>query len=641
MRSLISLRTASARRCDSFLRNSLTLGLGRHPIMNDEPSDPPVSRHAPPSANAIAEGVGAAPGIAIGPLHVYDTTTPEVRRTHVESDEVDEEIDRFDEAIQQAKDALNTVQSVAQDHLDPDGEAIFEVQGMMLRDEEVMQAVRQRIRDEHESAPQALRVVLRRHKRRLEDSDDEYLRQRAADLDELRNRLLRLLQQGEAVASIEPDSIVVADRLSTAEVIRFSQHGMLGCVTAQGGRTSHVSIIARALNVPAMVGVEGLLDVAADHQRAILDGHRGQLLLGPNDETLEIYRRRQTQHQSLRAESDSAPNQPTETVDGRQIVVRANVEFRETLNSLRGYGAEGIGLLRTEMLFLGREETATEKEQLEVYRTAAEQTGDHGATIRLLDLGGDKLLPTAQHQDNPFLGWRGIRVLLDRQEELLRPQIRALLRANTHGTLRVMLPMVTHLDEVHEVRSIVGEEADRLAADGVDHDPDLPIGIMVEVPSVALQAEAFSEVSDLMSIGTNDLTQYVLAVDRGNDLVADRFDALHPAVLRLVKHTVEAGEKKDIPVSLCGEIAGEAYAAPILIGLGLDVLSASPPFLPRLRTLLGEITYQDAKVLAETACAAADAEAVRRIAHEWIDQHVDTLNFDGAESPLIGTEGLE
>ncbi len=608
--------------------------------MNDDPSDTSASRYATSSANAVVSGVGAAPGIAIGAVQLYHATTREVRRTHVGSGEVDDEIDLFDEAIQQAKDDLNKVRSVAQEHLDPDSEAIFEAQAMMLRDEEIVQEVRHRIRDERESAPQALRAILRGYRERLENSDDEYLRQRADDLEELRDRLLRVLQRGKAVASLESDSIIVADRLSTADLIRFNQHGILGCVTAQGGRTSHVSIIARALNVPAVVGAEGALDVAADHDRAILDGRRGQLLLEPDDGTLERYRRRQSQRQAVPAESGPARDQSTKTVDGRRIVVRANVEFREMLDTFKDYGPEGIGLMRTEMLFLEGQDV-TEEQQFDVYRQAAEQTGEHGATIRLLDLGGDKLFPTAQPQDNPFLGWRGIRILLDRQEELLRPQIRALLRANSHGTLRVMLPMVTRLDEVREVRSLIGEETDRLATEGVDHDPDLPIGIMVEVPSVALQAEAFAEVSDFLSIGTNDLTQYVLAVDRGNDLVADQFDALHPAVLRLVKQTVEAGETNGIPVSLCGEIASDAHAAPILVGLGLDVLSAPPPSLPRLRGLLRQIAYEDANALAEEARAAPDAAAVRCLAREWIGRHLDAEYVRDADRPLDGTERVE
>lgn len=607
--------------------------------MNDDPSDASAHRTAPPSAEAIVDGVGASPGIVSGAVHRYHATTPEVRRDHVEPDEVDDEIALLDQAIQQAGDQLEKVQSLAQERLDPDCEAIFEAQAMMLRDEEILQAIRQRIRDELESASHALHAVLHEHRRRLKDSDEEYLRQRAGDLKELENRLLRALERGQVATSIDPNSIVVADRLTAADVLRFSQHGMLGFVTARGGHTSHVSIIARALNVPAVVGATGALDAATDHAPVILDGVRGRLIVHPEDETRELYRRRRAQQQSPADGQAPLAERPTETTDGHPITLRANVEFGETLDTLGGYGAAGIGLMRTEMLFLrGRDQALTQEEQFDVYRRAAEETGKHGATIRLLDLGGDKLLPVAQQEDNPFLGWRGIRLLLDRPEELLRPQVRALLRANAHGTLRVMLPMVTQLDEVRRVRSLVDQEADRLAADGREHDADLPIGIMAEVPSVALQAEAFAEVADFISIGTNDLTQYVLAVDRGNDRVADRFDALHPAVLGLIKRLVEAGRSTGTPVSLCGEIASDAYAVPILVGLGLDALSAPPPYLPAVKRVLTEIAYEDAKALAEDACAAPDAQTVRRNTREWVGRRIDPARVHVGGASQNGTD---
>lgn len=607
--------------------------------MNDDSSDTSSLRNATPSAEVIVDGVAASPGIVSGAVHRYNATTPEVRRDHVEPDEVDDEIALLDQAIQQATDELEKVQSVAQDRLDPDSEAIFEAQAMMLRDEEILQAIHQRIRDQHESAPHALHSVLHEHRKRLEDSDKEYLRQRAGDLKELEHRLLRGLERGQVATSIEPNSIVVAERLTAADVLRFSQHGMLGFVTVRGGHTSHVSIIARALNVPAVVGATGALDAVADQAPVILDGFRGRMIVHPEDKTRELYRRRRTQQQSLAEGQDSLTDRPAETTDGHLITLRANVEFGETLDTLGDHGAEGIGLMRTEMLFLkGRDQALTEEEQFDVYRRAAEQTGEHGASIRLLDLGGDKLLPGAQQEDNPFLGWRGIRLLLDRPEELLRPQVRALLRASAHGTLRLMVPMVTQLDDVRRVRSLVETEADRLAAEGREHDADLPIGIMAEVPSVALQAEAFAEVADFMSIGTNDLTQYVLAVDRGNDRVADRFDALHPAVLGLIKRIVEAGRSTGTPVSLCGEIASDAYAVPILVGLGLDVLSAPPPYLPAVKRVLTEIAYEDAKELAEEACAAPDAQTVRRKTREWVGRRIDSAHVQDGDPSRNGTE---
>jgi phosphotransferase system enzyme I (PtsI) len=289
--------------------------------------------------------------------------------------------------------------------------------------------------------------------------------------------------------------------------------------------------------------------------------------------------------------------------------------------------------MRTEVFFLsGTGEPLGEDEQVEVYCKAAEASGKHGATIRLFDLGGDKMLPFAQEEGNPFLGWRGIRVLLDRAQDLLRPQIRALLRANREGRIRVLLPMVTHLDEVHRVRSIVEEESEALRAEGIPHDPDLSLGVMVEVPAVALQATLFADAVDFLSIGTNDLTQYVLAVDRGNDRVADRYDALHPAVLELIERTVRAGRATETPTALCGEVAGDVYALPILLGLGLDTLSVSPPYLPAVKHIVSQTSLAEAEGLAEEALAAPDAGTVRHRSRDWCKERYSSDFFAGPEA---------
>lgn len=587
-------------------------------------SDAPLSENrepeAAPSTERVVEGIGVAPGISIGTVHRYHVDAPEVDRTHVAEEDVEEELALFADALDRVEQEFSKIRSVAEEQLETDEEAILQAQQMMLRDDEVLACVRRRIREEHESAAYALSSVLREHRRRLETSADDYLRERAGDLKELETRLLQSLQRGRTAQTIEPNSIVVAERLTAADVIRFGRHGMLGCVTSRGGETSHVSIIARALNVPAIAGAEGVTTAVSDHDPVILDGHTGRLIVHPSAETLERYREQRARRQSLREAQDDRPEGPTHTTDGQRITLRANVDFGETLDVLDRYGAEGIGLMRTEVFFLsGTGEPLAEDEQVDVYCKAAEAAGEHGATIRLFDLGGDKMLPFAQEEGNPFLGWRGIRVLLDRAQDLLRPQIRALLRANREGRIRVLLPMVTHLDEVHRVRSIVEEEAESLSAEGIPHDPDLSLGVMVEVPAVALQASLFAEAVDFLSIGTNDLTQYVLAVDRGNDRVADRYDALHPAVLELIQRSVKAGRATGTPVALCGEVAGDVYALPILLGLGIDTLSVSPPYLPAVKHIVAQTSLTEAEALADEVLAAPDAGTVRRRSREWCD----------------------
>jgi phosphotransferase system enzyme I (PtsI) len=597
--------------------------------MNEPTSDSSEDTGVPSGGERVIEGAGASPGVAIGAVHLHVTSPPAVERDRVAPDEVDDELALLDEALARARDDLARVRSVAKDTLGADGEAIFEAQALMLDDDELLRAVRSRIQEEHASAARAIASVLEAHRERLADSDDPYLRERAHDLDELEARLLRTLRRGAATPSIQSGSIVVADRLTAADVIRFNQHGMRGCATARGGPTSHVAIIARALQLPAVVGVDGATDAVEGRDRAIVDGDRGRIVVRPTPDTVRRYKRAWGRA-SRKGAQGKGRGRRLATADGHRVTLQANIEFDEALDQLDESGAAGIGLLRTEMLLLSdREGPLDEQEQVRVYRRAAAAAGDHGATIRLLDLGGDKLLPVAEQENNPFLGWRGVRVLLDRPDELLRPQIRALLRANAHGPIRVLLPMVTHLDEVRRVRAVVTEEAERLSAHGTEHDADLPMGVMVEVPAVALQAHVFSEHVDFLSIGTNDLTQFVLAIDRGNERVADRFDALHPAVLDLVRRTVEAAQATDTPVALCGEVAGDAEALPILLGLGLHTLSLAPPTLPSARRLIRQIERAAAEELAAAACADPDAATVRQRARGWLREHVG----DGALRP--------
>ena len=599
--------------------------------MSDASSHPGSESTHTAAAERILSGIGVAPGIAIGTIYCHNPERPTVSRTQIDPGDVEAELSLLDAALERAEQELATVHSVADDRLDDDGEAILAAQEMMLRDEEVLGPVRRRIEEQHESAARALVTVLEGHRRRLEDSQDEYLRERAGDLQELETRLLRALDRRKTAAQIDPSSIVVADHLSATDVIRFSEHGMLGFVTARGGETSHVSIVARALNLPAVVGVDDVLASVPSRATAIIDGHRGRLVVAPSADTVEWYRKRRARHEALRHQQEKSAADVLTTADGHPVTLQATVDFGATLDDFDQTAADGIGLMRTEVLLLeGEPEPISEARQVELYRSAAERAGPAGATIRLLDLGGDKVLPYATTEENPFLGWRGLRVLLDRPDELLRPQLRALLRANRHGALRVLLPMVTHLDEVHRVQALLTEEAQRLEDAGVPHDAALPVGAMVEVPSVALQADLFAEAVDFLSIGTNDLTQYVLAVDRGNDRVANRYDALHPAVLALVRRTIEAGQATDTPVALCGEVAADVFAVPLLLGLGLDTLSVPPPYLSMVRYVVAETPRADAEALAEDLLRAPDAGTVRRRIRNWCDEHLDADLFPDA-----------
>ena len=593
---------------------------------------PPATGPNGPGASAeerVLEGTGAAPGIAIGTAYCYDASVPDVRRRSIEEREVEAELDLLSTALERAEQELETIQAFAPDALEVDTEAILEAQALMLRDEEFLQAIRGRVREEQASAGRAVTEVLEAQREKLKQSDDPYFRDRTEDFVDLEKRILRCLRRGKVAASIETHSIVVAEELTATDLLRFSRHNLLGCVTAVGGATSHLSIVAKALNLPLLVGAPDAVEAVHSGALVVLDGDEGRLVLNPEPETLDQYRQRQKEREAQAWAGDIRFDEPVRTADGRSVTLRANIGLETELELLAPYGADGVGLLRTELFFLAEGGgSLSEDHQAEIYQSVAEATGEDGATIRLLDLGGDDRLPQLRagpREDNPFLGWRGIRVLLDRPDELLRPQLRALLRANRHGELRVLLPMVTDLDEVRRTQSLLDEEADRLAAKGIPSDPDLPLGIVVEVPAAALQAHAFAEHVDFFSIGTNDLTQYTLAVDRGNDRVATRHSALHPAVLGLILRTVEAGRMSGCPVEVCGEVAADVQAVPLLLGLGVDTLSVSPQYLPAVQRMVRAVSYADTKSLARWALEATDAETVRDRIQEWVDTHVSSI----------------
>ena len=590
----------------------------------------------------IVEGIGAAPGTAMGTAYRHDASVPDVRRDPVSADEVEGELERLANAVQRAEQELETLQALSPASLTDDSGAIFEAQALMLRDDELLGAIRDRIREKQLPAGAAVQEVVGAHRTRLEGSDDAHLRTGADDLRDLERRLLRALQRTERGTTVHARSIVVADTLSPTDLLRFDRHDLRGAVTAKGGPTSHVAIVAKALNVPLLVGVGEALETVASGDRLILDGTEGRMIVRPAPETVDDYRSRASAASRSTSATEDVPDRPPRTTDGRAVTLRANVGLEAELDLLDAYGADGIGLLRTELMMQADADVnaITEEQQVQAYRRVAEAAGAAGATIRLFDLGGDargSRLPPQAREDNPFLGWRGIRVLLDRPDELLRPQLRALLRANRHGTLRVLLPMVTDLSDVRRVRQILEEEADRLANQGVAHDPDLPLGVMVEVPAVALRAQAFTDLVDFFSIGTNDLTQYVLAVDRGNEQVGTRHDALHPAVLGLLLRVVEAGRMARCPVEVCGEIASDVQAVPVLIGLGLDTLSVAPPSLAAVRRMVQSVEYEAAKDLARDVLQADDAQGARRQAREWIEARRSSHGTGPPDDRAAGT----
>ncbi len=564
------------------------------------------------------KGIGVAPGIAIGPVYLYTREAFDVEERRVEASEVAAELERFEEAVVKSERELRKIGMVTREKLGDESASIFDAQMLMLRDESVYHEITDRIRNEHFNADYAVFDVLDRYRQRLLASDSDYMRERAHDLHDVQDRIVRHLRRGKILSEVDHNSIVVAENLTAADVILFSRRNILGCAMDFGGATSHVSIMARALNLPAVVGMHGITEVVHSGDLIVLDGHNGRVVVNPTPETLAAARAQHEEYKQRLEDQKTLTPLVSETLDGRRVHLRMNAEFKEECDLLAEVGAEGIGLFRTEMQFLVKGRlTFSEEDQYKLYHEVVDRVAPAPTTFRVLDLGGDKVLPLAHREQNPFLGWRGIRILLDKPD-LFLPQLRSILRASAHGPVRILLPMITTISEVHRFKEMLKEAQADLRKQGLHFDPHTPIGIMVEVPSVVLCADCFAAEVDFFSIGSNDLTQYALAVDRGNDLVSPLYAELHPAVLRLIELTVAAAEKHHISVGLCGELAADPQAAPILIGLGIRELSMAPRFLPEVKRMVRNLTFEDARKLAQKALQAQEASQVVGIVQEWM-----------------------
>ncbi|MDT0632535.1 phosphoenolpyruvate--protein phosphotransferase [Rubrivirga sp. S365] len=588
----------------------------------------PISPNGAGRDELRVEGIGVAPGVTVGEAYLYAGGGYQAEPEHLDADAVEAELGRFERAVARSERELKKVGLVARQKLGAGSAGIFDAQALILRDPQFYDAVAERIRDGRQGAGWAVQSVMEALRRRLESSPSAALRERAADFLDVQDRVLRNLQQGRAVSRIDRDRVVVAERLSAADVLLFSRHGVLAVVMDFGGPTSHVAIMARALGVPAVVSLHGLAGRVEAGDTVVVDGFSGTVTVRPTGETRAAAEAKAERFARLSEDRAEVAAAPSETRDGHAVALQANVEFREEFPLLHEYGAEGIGLFRTEMLFLTQGRALDEAQQHRVYRDAVVAAAPHAVTFRLLDLGGDKVLPMSRREANPALGWRGLRILLDKPD-LLRPQLRALLRAAVEAPdaapPRVLLPMVSGLEEVRQFRRVYQETCDALAAEGVAHRPDLPLGIMVEVPSVALLAATFARHVDFFSVGTNDLTQFALAVDRGNDLVAGLYHELHPAVLGLVRQTVEAAGGAGIPVSVCGEVAADPRVTPLLVGLGVTSLSASPAYLSLVKRVLRAFTLDEAQDLARRALRQPDAASVGRLLDYFLACHNQDL----------------
>jgi phosphoenolpyruvate-protein phosphotransferase (PTS system enzyme I) len=560
-------------------------------------------------------GLGVSPGCAVGPAHVIQWGLPDVPERVVSPDDIDGEIGRLRSAVNTVKEHLQNLAERARDRAGPEEAKIFDAQIMMLEDADFLAGVERLIRENRISAEQAFEYKTLEMRALWAQSESALLKQRRADLYGIGVRVIQELMgrslEGLLRSHSGPPVIVVTRELTPDLTVEFDQSTVAGFVSAEGTRTSHAAILAHGLGIPCVLGVLSGLDTIESGRTVILDGSRGTLLLDPTPnevtEALEFEERRRAFLRDL----EGIARGPTATLDGATVVLRANLDLPDELDAALSHGAEGVGLLRTEFLLLGRTELPTEDEQFGYFSKVAAQFPHHPVVIRSYDLGGDKFPAPFRppREPNPFLGWRAIRVCLD-QPDMFRTQIRAVMRAGAHGDVQLMLPLITQLEELERSREFVEEAADQLAAEGLPHNPELPVGVMIETPAAALIADELARKSDFLSVGTNDLTQYTLAVDRGNAGIADRFTPFHPAVVRTLNRIAQVGFARNQLVSVCGEMGSDPLAALLLLSLGYRVFSVAPPKLSLVRWLLRQV---DIRQLGHVAAAVVEAPTTQDV----------------------------
>ena len=553
----------------------------------------------------MLRGIPVSQGVSQGRVVVLNRSRIVPAKAGFETDDQAGEEARFQTALSETRKQLTAVQERLRDEFGAKESQIFDAHLLVLEDPALMEEVGRQIRDEHHTPEYAFYTASEKYAEALSAVDDSYLSERAADIRDVTQRVLGNLMgqpQRAGVSDLTEPCIVVANDLTPSDTAQLDPAKVLGFVTEVGSRTSHTAILARSLQIPAVLGLGEAIEELKPGQTVLLDGFNGFVIISPSEQTLFEYGQLVERQSSIEESLDEIRTEPAKTLDGHTIILSANIERAGDVEAVRKSGATGVGLFRTEFLFINRSDLPNEEEQFQAYKKVTESLAPEPVIIRTLDLGGDKLLShvNVAAEMNPFLGWRAIRLCLE-EKDLFRTQLRAILRASAFGDLKIMYPMVSGMDELDAANVLLDECRDQLRAEGFEFAENLEIGVMIETPSAAMIADSLARCVQFFSIGTNDLIQYSLAVDRLNEKIAHLYEPTHPGILRLIKATVDAGQAQKIWTGVCGEMAGELAMVPLLIGLGVAELSVVPSLVPRVKMLIRSIEMAKARELAEFA----------------------------------------
>ena len=569
----------------------------------------------------MISGIPASPGIVFGKALVLKEEKIVLDTQKIKESQIDAEIARFYEGRSAAVEQLNSIKDRAYASLGEEKAAIFEGHLMILEDEELEEEILDYLRSNKVNAAVAANVIIDQQVAMLSEIDDEYLKERAGDIRDIGNRLIKNILGMHIVdlGEINEEAILVAYDLTPSETAQLNLDKVLGFVTDIGGRTSHTSIMARSLELPAIVGTNNVTELVNTGDFLILDALNNVVYVNPSQDEIQRLKTLQAKLAEEKAELAKLKDLPALTLDGHRVDVVANIGTIRDVEGAERNGAEGVGLYRTEFLFMDRDQLPTEEEQFIAYKEVVEAMNGNLVILRTMDIGGDKELPylNLPKEMNPFLGWRAIRIALDRRE-ILNAQLRAVLRASAYGRLAVMFPMIISVEEIRELKSVIEELKVELRNEGKDFDENIQIGVMVETPSAAVNAKFLAKEVDFFSIGTNDLTQYTLAVDRGNELISHLYNPMSPSVLSLIKQVIDASHAEGKWTGMCGELAGDENATILLLGMGLDEFSMSAISVPRIKKLIRNVNYQDAKLLAEKALQQPTAAEIERLVADFL-----------------------
>ena len=567
------------------------------------------------------QGMGVSRGIAIGHAHIIERDRLDIPEYHIEPDQVDAETGRMLEAIALAKQQLRAIREHIPAATSPDITPFIDTHLLMLDDAVLTQEPLRLIRTAYYNAEWALKLQRDALVHVFDEMEDAYLRTRKNDIDHVVNRIQRILLKQKPLRHEEPDSrlsgyILIADDLAPADTVLMQHHSIVAFVTEYGGPTSHTAILARSLVIPAIVGLHEAGRFAREDDLVIVDGNAGVMLVDPDEHSLRYYRERQQEDRKYYAGLIRLKETPAKTLDDVSVRLQANVELPQDFEIVGQVGASGVGLYRTEFLYMNRESPPEEEEHYETYLSVLDTMAGLPLTIRTVDLGADKQVDGGRQvgpvQSNPALGLRAIRLCL-KEPALFRPQLRAILRASAYGKVRLMIPMLSNMQETRQVLEMIDEIKAELDEQQVEYDVNLPVGAMVEVPAAAICADIFAEYLDFLSIGTNDLIQYTMAIDRVNDEVSYLYEPLHPAVLRLIRMTLDAGARANIPVAMCGEMAGDTKFTQLLLGLGLREFSVHPAYLLEVKKIILESDLSGLMPIADAALRARTAADVEKL----------------------------